>query len=54
VQEHHIIDPPLHLRLDRHLAAELRVLCAVYLTHATLAELGGDSVVGESLADQAG
>ncbi len=38
--------------LQRHLAAELRVLGEIDLAHAALAELGGDLVVGEAPADQ--
>ena len=34
------------------LAAELRVLGAVNLTHAAFAQLSGDSEVGQRLADQ--
>jgi len=40
--------------LDRHLAAEGRVLGAVDLTHATGAEAPADAIVGERLADHRG
>jgi hypothetical protein len=38
--------------LDRHVAAELGVVGAIDLAHPALAELGGDAIVGDRLADQ--
>lgn len=49
-----MIDPPLHLRLDRHLSTELGVGGSIDLTHPAGAQPGSDSVVGERLADQVG
>ncbi len=40
--------------LDRHLSAQLGVLGPVHLSHAALAELGGNPEVRESRADQGG